>query len=306
MNALAALLAQVFHVALMLVLVPIVEAALQWLEACLAGRRPGPSVTQPARDLVRLFRKQSVWPESGSVMSRAAPPASLAFTLTAACLVPSFTLGMAFAPLADLLTVAFLLVLARVAMVLAALDSGTALGALAGRQSVSLGTLAEPVLVLVVFVLAALAGTGNVDLIAAAQRDGTLSAGPASTLAAVALAAVAFGDLPDRVDGLDREFSGPGLALTRIGWTLRLLVWLNLLVVLFLPFGIAPADSGLAAWGIGLICWIAKLALLLVVCGSARAFVGRFGAPRRAALLAVALTLGLLAAVLALAGTAAA
>jgi formate hydrogenlyase subunit 4 len=300
-SALLALVSQILHIALMLAVAPAVDAVLWRLDARLAGH-PGPPLIQPWRDLARLLRKQTVWPENGSAVSRAAPPVILAVTLAAVSLVPSFTLGMAFAPLADLLTVVFLLVLARAITVLAAADIGTAAGALAGRRAMSLTSLAEPVLVLVVFAFAVLAGTGNIDLIAAAQREAMPGSGAAPALAIAALAAVAFADLHEPPDALDREFTGPDIALLRIARSLRLLVWLNLLSALFLPIGMAPPESGPVAWAAGLGCWAVKLVLLLAALAGIRAATGRLGMQRQAALIGVALVLGAVAAVLALAG----
>ena len=97
------------------------------MRARLAGRA-GASPLQPWRDLIRLLRKQTVLAESASSVTIDAPAACAAATAVAACLVPSFTLGMTFAPFADLLLIAGLLIAARASLALAAMDAGTAPG----------------------------------------------------------------------------------------------------------------------------------------------------------------------------------
>ena len=125
----------------------------RWMQARLAGR-VGPPLLQPWRDLIRLLRKQTVLAEGASGVTVDAPVVCAAATAVAACLVPSFALGMIFAPFADLLVIAGLLALARSSLALAAMDAGAAMGGMAASRTLLLGCLAEPALLLVLFVLA--------------------------------------------------------------------------------------------------------------------------------------------------------
>ena len=112
MAFLSGLIAQVLHIALMCVAAPSLISIQRWMLARLAGR-VGPSLLQPWWDLIRLLRKQSVLAESASEVTGIAPAVCAATAAIAACLVPSFALGMTFAPFADLLVIAGLLALAR-------------------------------------------------------------------------------------------------------------------------------------------------------------------------------------------------
>ena len=133
MTIILSLLAQILHIGLMIVAAPTVAGALDWLDASaerairsadpVALARPGASVAQAPMTV-----------ESVSVVSRLAPALGLGATLSAAALVPSFTLGMALAPLADVLVIVSLLTVARVAAGLGALDSGAALPGLAAQN----------------------------------------------------------------------------------------------------------------------------------------------------------------------------
>src|SRR3954463_6982485 len=105
-------LALVPHIALMLLAAPL-----------LAGLLGPAAPAQPWRDLRRLFRKPGIWPEDAGPFA-AAPVVSLGATLAACVLVPSFTLGMATAPIGDLVLIAMLFGLSRAAVVLAGFDAG--------------------------------------------------------------------------------------------------------------------------------------------------------------------------------------
>jgi formate hydrogenlyase subunit 4 len=306
-NLLFSLVSQLLHAALMLAAAPVVTGALGLLEARLQGRS-GPPLLQPWRDLVRLSRKQAVFAENVSWLFRIAPAVAFAAVAVAAVLVPSFALGMASAPAADLLVIAGLLLLARCALALAAMDTGTALGGLGAGRGMFLAVLAEPALLLVIFAVSLSAGSTNVDAVAAALHEG----GRARVflgLALPALLTVTLADLgrlgvggavePDMAETAGTlEYSGRPLALLEATAALRLLVWLSLIAALLAPFGMAPADGSPGLWLVGLVAWAAKLFLLtaaLAVFSTVFARMRLFRAPE---FLGVALLLALVAAVL--------
>jgi formate hydrogenlyase subunit 4 len=289
MTLLAAMLAQVVHVVLVLLAAPTLVGAQDRMEAWLAGRHGAP-LLQPWRDLVRLARKRAVAVESTSAVSRHAPTVCFAAIGGAAFIVPSFTRGMAFAPLSDLLALAGLVAAARTARALAALDAGTAAGGIAAERSTRLALVAEPALLLSMFALAALAGTSNLDLLVALQREGLLQPAAATALAAAALVAV----------GLAQSLRPDGpRSLTDC---LETLFWLDLIGCLFLPIGLAEADGGAAAWLLGLATWVVKLTVLAAALAGCRRLMGS-ERPRAATdLLAIAGLLALVAAVFAMSG----
>jgi formate hydrogenlyase subunit 4 len=310
MTLLAALLIQIVHVALLLAAGPLVVGLIRRIKARLVGR-VGPPVLQPYRDLLRLTRKQPVLAENASLLFRTAPLASFAATAVAAALVPSFALGMATAPVADLLVIAGLLTMARVALALAAMDVGTAFGGIGASREMSFAAFAEPALVLVFLTLMLLAGSTNLDLIAGLLRDGSLGLRVSLGLALVSTLAVAVaenGRIP--VDNsashlelgmvheaMVLEYGGPDLALIEATAALRLLLWFTLIATIFIPFGIAPVGAGPVAWAIGLAAWLAKmlcLALALAVFETSLAKMRVFRVPE---FLGIAVLLGLLAAV---------
>lgn len=303
MNLLAGFIAQLLHIALTAAAAPTLIGVLRWLQARLSDHA-GPPVLQPWRDLIRLLRKQTVRAESASVVTGQAPIACAAATAVAACLVPSFALGMLFARFSDLLLIFGLLIAARCSLALAAVDAGTALGGMAASRVMLLGCLAEPALLLVLLVAGLLAGSLNLDLIAAMQRENDWQIG-----SGLALAALLAAGLIDTTHGeaLAQELSGPELALVEASAAVRLMVWFNLIGAMFLPFGMAPAGAAAPlTWVVGVACWLGKTLLLAAVLAGVRTVIGRMSLLRAAQALGVAILFGLLAAGLLFAQTGAA
>jgi formate hydrogenlyase subunit 4 len=298
-SVLLSILAQILHMVLVLVAAPTLLGVTRWATLRLAGRS-GPPLLQPWHDLLKLTRKQMLLPESASRVAHLAPVAAFVLTLVCAWFVPSFTLGMASAPIADLLTIAGLLLLARAVLALAAMDPGVAVGGLAAAQRLQLACFIEPGLLLVIFTLAVLAGSANLDTIAALQNEGMLLPAASSTLAASALVGVALTDMAAVPAAQDREFGGAALALLQAGEALRLLVWLNLIGALFLPIGLTDVAAGPLTWLFGLLAWTTRLLLFAAVIAGLRAAIGSTSFRRMPDLAGLAILLGLLAGVLAL------
>lgn len=295
MNLLAGFLAQVLHVALVAVAAPTITGAMSWLHARFTGRR-GPPLLQPWRDLRRLLRKQIVVAESASVATEVAPTVSLAAIAVAATLVPSFTLGMVFGPFADMVVIAGLLLFARAATALAAMDAGVALGGVGASRAMLLGCGSEAALLFAAFVFALLAGSSDVDAIATTLRDADAIWPTGALLAATAIALTALVDGEVlRSETTLLELAGIDLALIEIAGALRLLVWFNLIGAVLLPFGMADVSAGPISWLIGLACWLARTTLFTVVLAGLRVAHGRLRLPRALGMLGVAMLLGALA-----------
>jgi len=304
-------LAQALHVALILAAAPVLTGAIRWLKARMMGRR-GPHPLQPLRDLLKLLRKTPVLAENASAVSRVMPYVAVGAAVAAAALVPSFARGMAFAPMADLLLVAGLLAVGRVAMALAGMDVGTPFGGLGAAREMSFAALAEPALVVAALSLAILAGTTNLDAIAAGFRDGGLGLRVSLGLALVALLAVAVAEnaripvdnpathleLTMVHEAMILEASGRHLALWEFAAMLRLALWLALLAAVFLPLGQAPTGAWPHLWAVGLLAWVAKMAGLALALAAFESAIAKMRVFRVPEFRGAALLLGLLGAVL--------
>lgn len=300
MTVILSLLAQVLHVGLMLVAAPAVAGLMDRLDARLSGQS-GPPILLPFYDLLRLSRKTPVILDNVSVVSHLAPALGLGATLAAASLVPSFTLGMALAPLADVLVIVSLLAIANLAARLAALDSGAPLPGLAAQGASVRGVLAEPALMLSVVTLSLMGGSFNLDLIIGQQREGLLLPAAASAVALAVMLALVFAEASATPNQLETMFSGAALAASRMTRWLRRLVWIDLIGGLFLPVGMAASGSFPLAWLIGLMFWCLKLGAFALGLSAIGTLLGRVPRHRLQDLLGLAVLLALLAVVMVLA-----
>lgn len=298
-----------------------------WRFGRMAGRsQPMPHpILQPWRDLRRLARRQAVVPAHASFLFLATPGLVLAATGAAALLVPSFAVNMATAPLADLVTLFGLLVAGRALPALAAMDTGQAWGGLAASRAMQGPVLTGPALLLVALALGLLAGSTNLDRIAATLRQGPEQGTPL-VMAAAAVALVALADRGGRPapggsahgpahgpthghaplnlntpESSHPDYSGWLLAIMRYAEALRMMVWLDLVACLLPPLGPAPAGAGPVGWAIGLAVWAGKITVLVGLFTLCDQGTVRLARSRLPALLGVAGLLALVAVLLLLA-----
>jgi hypothetical protein len=95
--------------------------------------------------------------------------------------------------------------------------------------------------------------------------------------------------------------SGTFLALLWMSTWLRRVVWIDLIGALFLPVGMASADSRPLSWLIGLAFWLVKLVAFVLGLAAIQTLLGRPPRPRLFGLIGVAALLALLATVMVLA-----
>ena len=301
MSILLPLLAQLLHGVLVLAAAPSLAGLHRWLTAWFAGLAP-PDPRQPWRDIGRLLRKQPVVAENASPITNLAAPWCLASVAIPALLVPSFTLGMAFAPFADLLMIGGLLALHRILLGLAQLDAGIAADGLWVQRTAAQACLSAPALFLATEALALAAGTSNLDLLIGVRLEAGVPVATSAALAAVALAMLAAGDAA--LPAAPAEASAADLALFNFADSVRRVTWLGLIGVVLWPIGIGTPEAGLTGWALGLPAWLARLALLTALDAGLRHALGGIRAGRMTGWLALAGGMAVLAVLFVLASAA--
>jgi len=143
----------IIHCAVALLLPPLLLGVIGKTKAAFAGRVGAPYL-QPYYDLIKLFRKGSVFSETTTWVFRAGPVVTLAATLFAALLVP---LGRHGAPISfsgDMILFAYLFGLSRFFTTIAALDTGSSFEGMGAAREVTFSCLAEPTLFFALITLA--------------------------------------------------------------------------------------------------------------------------------------------------------
>ena len=289
---------------------PFLTGVMRQVRARLEGRA-GQGIGQPWRDLRKLLRKEPVTPDGTGELFRIAPLVLLATTVTVAGVAPFVTDVSAIGPAADLFAVVALLAMGTATLALAAIDTGTAFGGMGASREMTIMALAEPALLVAIFALSVRAGsTSLAAIVTATLHDPARVLSPAGVLAAAALVLVTVaetGRLP--VDNpathleltmvheaMILEYAGPDLALVELASSMRLAVFLGLLVTLFIPWGIATAAAPLAL-AVGAAAFAAKVGLVGAGLAAGEVFMAKLRLFRVPELLAGSFLLALLAVV---------
>jgi formate hydrogenlyase subunit 4 len=271
---------QVCQVAVLLAFAPLVSGFIAKVEARVQSRT-GPSVLQPYYDIGKLFRKESLRPQTASPFFELAPLIAFAAYCSIALLLPvltSFPLPLGTA--GDILGGALLFGLAGFATALAGVDSGSLYAGLGSSRTQSVATLVEPTLIFVFFTVALITGTDlPYAMTATLAHSSSEYFRPSHLLASAAffmMLLVDTGRVPIESQGgtlelgmIDEarlfEHSGPALALFRWGSTMKqFLLYVIFLNVLVAPWGLAGGrGAGSVAVAVGLL--LAKMAGLGLV-----------------------------------------
>ncbi len=241
---------------LMLLCAPLLRNLIDKTKAYVGGRE-GPSWFQPYRDIRKFLSKGAVYSTTTSWVFRAAPVVSLAATLTASALVPFATLPAALHFHGDLLLFIALLAVAKMFVVLAALDTGSPFEGMGASREVTFGALAEPVMLLALAGLCRETGVYSLTDIYRAMggvewvRDAHVLLLVAAALFVVSLVENARIPVDDPTTHLELtmihevmvlDYSGPDFAFLEMAATFRLWFLSALVVGLMVPV------EGLPVW----------------------------------------------------------
>jgi formate hydrogenlyase subunit 4 len=258
---------------------------LGWINRCRAWlqNRRSPSLWLPYRNIVKLFRKDAVLAENASGLFRLAPYIVFGMMAVAASIIPSMGTRLPLEAAADAIALVGLLATARVFMSLAAMDVGTAFGTLGARREMMIGFLAEPALLMVIFVASLISATTALPAIADHLATQPLSLQPSLAFTAVAFTLVLLAEnaripvdnpathleLTMIHEAMVLEYSARHLALMEWSAALKLFNYACIGFALFVPWGIATRQAGTA----GLLISVGFLAVKLLVAGMGLAII---------------------------------
>lgn len=266
---------------------------LGWTNQCRAWlqNRSAPSVWLPYRGLRKLFSKDAVIAENASSLFRIAPYIVFGTMVVAAAIIPSMGTRLPLTTAADAIALVGLLATARVFMSLAAMDVGTAFGTLGARREMMVGFLAEPALLMVIFVASLIPSTTALPAITEHLATQALALYPSLAFTAVAFTMVLLAEnaripidnpathleLTMIHEAMLLEYSARHLALMEWAAALKLFNYACIGFALFVPWGVSTgADSPTT-----LLASIPLLAVKLAVSGAALAVIETVSAKLR-------------------------
>jgi formate hydrogenlyase subunit 4 len=215
-------------------------------------------------------------------------------------------------PAADLIAIVALLGSARFMLALAGLDVGTSFGGIGSSREMMIASLAEPAMLLIAFTLSLLAGSTQLSAVAAFMQGPAVGLRVSLAMALVGLIMVAIAEnaripvdnpathleLTMVHEAMILEYSGRHLAVIEMASSLKLLLYLSLIGCIFTPWGVAVVGQDLGDYAIGLVAYVAKLAVAGALLALFETAVAKMRVFRVSDFLGAALMLGLLAALL--------
>ena len=196
------------------------------------------------------MKRQEVISQQAGWIFRYAPAVSMAAMLLVAMMIPFLSIHTPLQMAGDLILIVYLFAWPRIMFSLAGIETGSPFGGIGARRELLISSLVEPILLLVIFVMALLAGSLNLGLITSLVATGTFPLSMAFWLSLVAFAFATFvemGKLPFDIgeaeqevqEGPLAEYSGHSLAILKWSIYLKQLVLVALFITLFLPYGSA-------------------------------------------------------------------
>jgi hydrogenase-4 component C len=264
----------VLQALLIAVVAPLYSGFARVLRAKMHSRH-GPPILQNYYDLIKLMKRQEILPEQGNLVFRVTPYLSIVSVLLIAMIVPILSVQSPFGWVGDMILVIYLLMLIRFFTSLSGLAAGSTFGGMGARRELLISALIEPLILLVLFVMALLAGSTNLGVISSGVATGQLPYYATVWLGMISFAFVAFveaGKLPfdlseaeqELQEGALTEYSGRGLALMQWGFYMKQLAIVALFLAVFIPFGSMTTIS-IAGGLLALFVFLLKAGLLYLI-----------------------------------------
>lgn len=131
------------NIIITLILAPLFPGIINKVKAFFAGRK-GPPLLQLYFDLFKLIRKKEIYSKTTSIIFRINPIVSLLSLITIVLFLPFGGKDSLFSFSGDIIFIAYLLGLARLFMVIAALDTGSSFEGMGASREVSFAAFVEP------------------------------------------------------------------------------------------------------------------------------------------------------------------
>jgi formate hydrogenlyase subunit 4 len=265
-------LATLSHVGALLLMPTLVVGVINRTKSVWSGRR-GPPILQLAYDLRRLLRKRPVYSDVSTLVFRLTPCVVLVTAVVSGLIVP--LLGSP-GPLSfpfDFLVFANIWGLGRLALMLGALDTGSAFEGMGASREATFSAVLEPAFILVAGAACMLTGQRSfASVLALRPTDGVLAVvWLASLIALFIVVQVESARMPvdDPTTHLELtmvhevmvlDHSGPDLAALQAGAAVKLTVGLSLIAALLNPLA---GKESLAVAGAGNLLITLLLAVVL-------------------------------------------
>ncbi len=232
----------------LLLVAPLISGIVKKVKAVMQNR-VGSSIFQEYYDIKKWWSKKTMLTPHTSIFFKLAPCMYFITTLAAACMLPNL-LG-AQAGFGDVFVFVYIMALGRFFMTVGSLDAATAFGGMGGSREVYIAAFVEPVIMLCI--LSNVLHTGSTTLGGMSLRYDEVNLTVAGVLTCIAFFLMMLAenaripvDNPDTHleltmihETMTLEYSGRLLALIHWASQLKLLIFLVLFGMLYLPLNIS-------------------------------------------------------------------
>jgi formate hydrogenlyase subunit 4 len=255
-------LIELVQIAVLLVMAPLFEGWVKMVK-CWSQGRTSPSLTQPYRDLCKLFSKDVALAENASWIFRSTPYLVFGVTVLAGGIIPIISVDLPLSATADVIALVSLFAIARFFTALAGMDIGTSFGGMGSSREMTISSLAEPAMLMAIFAVSLASKSTSLSQMALMVSQGYSILRPSLAFALLAFILIALtetGRVPvdNPVTHLELtmiheamilEYSGRHLALIEWAKMMKLFLFITLGIAVFFPWGIDTAGgaAGLAS-----------------------------------------------------------
>lgn len=284
----------VLNTAFIILISPLFMGIVKIVKARAQGRI-GPPLFQPYYNLLKLLRKEKVYSNRSSAITRMTPYVNITLLLTASLCVP-----LAYAPgnsngVGNVILFLYILALARFYMAAAGLDAGSTFGGMGSSREMSISSIIEPITIIVFAALAYSLGTTDLHEMFQAAASQVTVLNPSLILISIPLFIVLIVetarvpvDNPETHLELTMihetmllEYTGRDLALMELSHAIKQTMLMAVLINLLVPYGFAMEYTAYAL-AAGMVLFLAKGVLLAAFIGlfeSSMAKTRLFGLP---------------------------
>lgn len=124
----------------------------------IASGRKGPAILQPVKDVVRLFRKGSIYSETTSIIFRISPVISFCTVVMACLVIPFGSMKGVISFDGDFIFFAYILALGKFFSIIAAMDTGSSFEGMGASREALYSMFAEPAFFILIGSFALLTG----------------------------------------------------------------------------------------------------------------------------------------------------
>lgn len=247
----------------------------------IASGRKGPGIFQPVRDVIRLFRKGSVYSSTTSLIFRIAPVVYFSSVLMACLVIPLGTNRGVVSFDGDFIFFAYILALGKFFSIIAAMDTGSSFEGMGASREALYSLFAEPAFFILVGSFALITGHTSFSNIFSELHPGTSITYTLAGLAALVLVMIAMIEnsrmpVDDPKTHLELTMVHEVMILDNSGFDLGLILATGYLKFAMYGAIIANLFIGLLGLPLAILLFAGAQFIFAIVAGLIESFMARF------------------------------